>query len=635
MFDLMGERAKSWAVRAILGIVVLTFVISFGYGNFVRTKEVLATVGDHEILVSQFSQQFQDQLELLRRRYPDNAEALAQQLGLRDQVLQQMINRYLMLTAARRLGLQVSEQELRDTVAGQKEFQGGRGFDFETYRAVLRQNDLTPELFESRMQDDLLIRKFQDQLVSGVVVSQAEVDQRYRVESEAVEVEYVTVDPARFDGAVKPDPAAEKAYYTQNRQDFQQIAQYRVKYFVLGIGQLQEAGELNPRAAERYYERNAATEFTTARKVRASHILKRLDRGATPQQAQARRAELEPVLKQARAGADFAGLARKHSDDKAAQGGDLGFFAKEEMPTDFAQAAFSLKVGQVSDIVRTPFGWDIIKVTAEKPEEKKAFAQVRKQIEDKLRTERAEHRLDLETTRLPERIEKEGIEAVAKPFQAAVQETDWLDGTQTLKGLGSTAELYGRLKGRREKAVGSLHRNPVQGNVFFQITAVKDAFTKPFEQVQPQVAARVAQEQRRAAALAEAKAEYAKLKTAADFAAYAKRRGLKTAGATFTVVDSTVPGLGANREFQRAAFHLSAQTPVGISITGNQAWLLRFKRRLTSHPAQEARRKEEIAQQLQRDGEQYFIATELAQLRDRAQVKILIPELLTSPAKGA
>jgi peptidyl-prolyl cis-trans isomerase D len=382
---------------------------------------------------------------------------------------------------------------------------------------------------------------------------------------------------------------------------------------------------------ERYYERNVEAEFTTPKRVRASQILKRVAPNAPEAEVAAKRKELAAAYLAAKKGENFAALVKQVSDDKASKDGDLGLFRREEMPPEVADAAFALKPGEVSNIVRSPFGLHIIRVTEVQPEVKQPLDKVRKQIEDKLRGERAEHKLNLEVDRLPGRIQKDGLEAVAKEFQSPLVLTEWIDGTQPLRGLGPSAEFYGRLKGRHVDDVGVWKRNPVQGHAFFQIAETKDAYTRPLADVRPLVELKVAETQRREAALAEAKAAFPKLKGPGDLAAYAKGEGLKVQSASVTATNPNIPGLGSNREFQQTAFRLTAAQPYALSIRNNQVHLLHLKRRYFPKPEQEAETKAKIAQQLEQDWRQYFLNAALQQLRERTGVKILVPDLLAPP----
>ncbi|MCH8883816.1 MAG: SurA N-terminal domain-containing protein [SAR324 cluster bacterium] len=157
MLTAIRNHAQSWFIKVLLGIIVLTFVISFGIGTFSGTKEVLVRLGNHEILVSDFTRQYQNALENLRQQYPDNADTIAEQTNLRPQIYNQMVNRYLMLKEARAQGFAVTKDELQNAIRAQSMFHVDGNFDFNTYRTILSRNDFTPESYEARM-DSVLDR---------------------------------------------------------------------------------------------------------------------------------------------------------------------------------------------------------------------------------------------------------------------------------------------------------------------------------------------------------------------------------------------------------------------------------------------------------------------------------------------
>lgn len=636
MLTTLRNSAQSWLIKLLLGLIVITFIISFGIGTFSSRKEVLVKVGSEEILVNQFLRQYQEQLDQLRQRFPKNADALAKQLNLREQVMNRLVNRQLLLDEAQRQGLRVSQAELRDAIRSQAAFQVNHHFDFRTYRTILQQNNLTPPEYESRVHNDLLMGKLQRNLLAGVIVNSNEVNQRYQIENQRVEVSYLFVDPARFPLAKPPTLKAQKAFYQKHQDQFTQPDQFKVRYFILTLGDLEKTSTVPPRAVQRYYERNLDTEFTTPRRVRASHILKRLPKDASPKAVQKARKELQGVLAQARAGKDFAALAKKYSDDMTrSKGGDLGWFSRDEMVAAFSDAAFALKKGQISNIVRTPFGLDIIKLTGDQPRKVKPLEAVKPEIVAKLRTERAQRRLGQDVQRLPTQIEQQGLDAVAKELGLQATSSPWFDGAQVLPGLGSTAPLYDQVKRRRRNAVGVWRRNPVQGDVFYQVQDKKAAFVKPFDTVQKDVAKLTAAEQRREAALAEAKAVYPKLKSPSDFRAFARRRGLTPKTVSFTAVDNSIEGLGINRDFQRAAFGLTAKAPFALSIKDNQAYLLEFKRRYYAEPDKAEELKKKIAASMEETLRKYVLDAEINRLRNKVQIKVLAPQYLASTSGGS
>jgi peptidyl-prolyl cis-trans isomerase D len=634
MLTTLRNNAQSWIIKVLLGVIVLTFIISFGIGTFSNPKEVLVDVGGKEILVTEYMRQYQEQLDQLRQRFPDNADALAAQINLRQKVMDQMVDRYLLLTAARQAGLMVTDAEVRDAVTHTEAFQVDGRFDFPTYREILAQNNMTPAEYEGRLHDDLLLAKYQRNRVAGLVVSKVEVAQRYRIENEHAEVDYVYVDPARVKLGRAPSEAELKAYYQAHPDQFTQEAQFKLRYFVLPLSALEADANIRDRAVERYYERNVDKEFSIPKQVRASHILIRLPKDASPAQVSAAMDTMQAVLAKARKGEAFAKLAKQYSQDpSAAKGGDLGFFTRDQMVAEFADAAFALPKGGLSDIVRSPFGLHIIKVTDIKPGARKPLAEVRKDIEAKLRSEQAERRLTQMQASLPDRLRTEGIEPVAKSLGQSVQSTPMFDSKAVLPALGSAGPLYALISRRHQGDTGVWKRNPVQGHVFYQIAERKEAYLQPLEAVKAQVVAATQAEQRRQRAVALAKEAYQKLQDGGSLEAFARSLGLKVQSASFSVVDPSIEGVGVNHEFQRAAFGLSKDKPYALNIKDDKAFLLRFKRRYFPDPKDEDKLKAQIAQRMHTALQQYVLTQEIQRLRSQVKVDVLAPEYLA--ASGA
>ncbi len=354
MLTALRRSAQSWIIKVLLGMLAVVFVISFGVGTFTNPKEVLVEIDSHEIMVSEFRRTYEIELDRLRQRFPDNAEVLASQLNLRDQVLQRMINRYLMLREAAARGLTVTEDELKETLTSRTDFQVDGRFDYETYRQILQQQRLTPAGYENQLREDLLLGKHQRNLTVGVIVGAPQIEQRYRIRNERVEVDYIYADPDKVKLDKRPTLEAQQAHYKSHPDRFTQPARFQIRYFNLSLSLLEPDAQVRPRAVERYYERNLESEFSTPKRVRASHILKRLPQEADADREAKVRAEMEAILASARAGEDFAGLARTHSEDLSKEkGGDLGVFNRDDMVPEFADAAFSLPAGGISGLVRS------------------------------------------------------------------------------------------------------------------------------------------------------------------------------------------------------------------------------------------------------------------------------------------
>ncbi|MDH4225321.1 MAG: peptidylprolyl isomerase, partial [Deltaproteobacteria bacterium] len=610
--------------------VIITFVISFGAISLTYRKEVLATVGSEEILIPQFQKRYQAELDKLRARNPANAELVARQSKLAQRLLNGMITRSLILKEAGQRGFQVTDLELEETLKTIPEFQVANRFDFNTYITLLRQNNLTPESYEAGLREDLLVRKYQQSMSQGVTVSTPEADQRFTMENEKVEVAYVYLDPEKFKTRVQVTEEQEKIFYSDNQRLFQEPEKFSLKTFVLSLDSMLSQESIPEKAIQRYYERHLEDEYSTPTQVRASHILKKIPANATPDQREKTTKAMESILAQAKAGQDFAALAKTQSDDLSrSQGGDLGYFGPGEMVPSFEAAAFGMKPGQISEIVPTQFGLHIIKVTGRREGAKKRLEEVRGAIRNKLLAERAERRLSIEADRLGGRISLEGIDKVAASMNAKVSITGLFTEDQTLASIGSAAPLYSLVRGRKTGESGVWRRNPVQGHLFYQIVDKKEAFVKPLDQVRSEVKAHVAQ---REAVFVAAEAGKKAFKEAlpGGLEGFAKVNNLRMETTSFTAVDSILPKVGLDAGFQQTSFELSAQKPNGISSSGGKTYLIVFKGRKLPPAGKESVPRERLKPNLQLEWEQFFMEKEFERLKAQGDVEIVAPQVLTS-----
>jgi peptidyl-prolyl cis-trans isomerase D len=629
MLNTLRTHAQSWVIKLILGVIVLTFVISFGIGTFSSTKEVLAKLDRQEILVRDYNKRYQEEFERLRRQFPGNADKLAQQFNLRKQVLEQMINRELMLREARRQHFAVGDQDVQDSVRSEAAFQANGRFDFETYRTILRNNGLTPEGYEYRMREDLLLQKYQRNLLAGVTVSQSELEQRFRMEHEKIELEYAYFDPERFRSKTEATPEEVKAYYDSHATEFMTPDRFQLRYAVLTLAELQKSVRLPDRAAERYYERHVEDEFTTPVRVHARHILKRVDPKATDEQKQAARKAIAALLAEIRGGKDFAEVAKAQSEDLTKdKGGDLGWFKKGDMVPAFEEAALALAAGQVSDIVSSPFGLHIIQVLEKEAGRTKSLDTVKGEIEARLLEERAGQKLTLEADRLPQRIQKEGLDAVAGTLGLTAKETGWFDEGSTVEGLGSVKPLHDQIRTLQSGDAGAWRRNPVLGHVLYQVTGKQPATLRPFDEVKELGQVKVLAQKRVAAAEAAAKAAADSVKTEADFRRVAGEYGLSIGTGAVSARETRIAGVGDDPEFFKAALQLAEAKPFARSNHNGRGYLLHLRKRYLPDVKNVDNEKQQLAGRLKREWEQYFLEKEYERLRSGSSIEILRPEFV-------
>ena len=217
MIQDLRKYTDSFLFKLLLGFISVTFVISFGMGSFFGDrKEVIARVDETEILQRDFQRMYGQQLESLRQRLGENADQIAQQVNLRQQVFQQLIDRQLLLNMAESLNLRATDLEVQEYIRQQPYFQKNGQFDFETYETLLSQNRLPTEDYEESIRLDLLLQKKQQLLTAGIIISEKDVEQRFQLQNEKLEVRTLQLLPQVFLDEVSVSEEQAQQYYQEN-----------------------------------------------------------------------------------------------------------------------------------------------------------------------------------------------------------------------------------------------------------------------------------------------------------------------------------------------------------------------------------------------------------------------------------
>ena len=389
-----------------------------------------------------------------------------------------------------------------------------------------------------------------------LTVADAEVAEEYRRRNEKVKLDVVPITADAFMAQVKPADAELTAHFEKNKDVYRVGEKRRIKYALVDVERVRAAATVPDADVESFYKQNQA-QYTTPPQARASHILFKTE----GKDENAVRAKAEEVLKQARAGADFAALAKQHSEDEsnAATGGDLDYFGRGRMVPEFESAAFALKNGEMSDLVKTAFGFHIIKMVDNQPEIVRPLAEVREEIVDQLRWQRAQQDAEaIAKTIASQATTPAELERLAKERGLEFQETGFFGGEQPIDQLGPQPELSTTVFGMKEGEVSPPQR-VARGWVIVTVSGRQEPYVPTFDEARPRVREDVAREQ--AAALAEERAASiaADLKSARDFAATAKKHGLEVKTTELVTRGSALPDVGVSEAVDQVAFAL----PVG------------------------------------------------------------------------
>lgn len=428
MLESIRKRRNSLIIVFAFAAIILVFVFwGVGPSGDKKTSDyTAATVNGEAIGMREYAEMYKRHVEYYKATFKDQFnDELAAKLGLKQKTIDVLINRKLVIKDAVSQGIEVTEQGLQGAIKGINAFQKDGVFDMETYKRVLEANRLNPAEFEKNMRDDLLYTRIQEKITKDVVVTDAEAKDAYLKENRSFDFDYVSINPAVFTHAVKVTDDEAKEYLKKNGSAFMEPLRINAVWAKAEISAFEKKVKVTDAEIKEYYEKNQR-QFEKPEGVAARHILVKTDpKAANPaKNKEAARAKAEGILKAVKAGASFAELAKKNSDDtlSAKKGGDLGWFPRGMMVKTFEDAAFALKKGEVSPIVETDFGFHVITVYDKKETAVEPLKEVQGQIKNLVTKEKAW------------KLASETILALDKPFKDAKTAAD-VKKTATERGL--------------------------------------------------------------------------------------------------------------------------------------------------------------------------------------------------------
>ena len=531
MLDRM-RRHQGW-LKWSLGLVVLTFVF-FYVPDFLSppagagaTSDAVATVQGRPISVSNFTRAYNAQMAQFRNAYGGNmSPAMLRQLGMDRQVLQQMIDQEAVLAEAARLGISATDAEVRERIVSIPAFQeNGQFIGEQRYRQLLRlqRPPITAAQFEDEIRNSVILDKMRATLTEWITVSETEADAEYRRRNEKVSLELVSFPTVSYLDQVQVTDADVTAFFEKGKETYRIGERRKVRYLLLDGQAIRNNITVPEQDIQRSYRQNI-DQYSQPEQVRVSHILLNIE----GQDEATVKTRAEDLLKQIKDGADFATLAKAHSQDpvSAAKGGDLDFFAKGRMVPAFEAVAFTLPVGQLSDVVRTPFGFHIMKVTDKKAAEVQPLDAVRPQISEQLKFERAQTRVqDLATAITGELKVPADLDKAAAKRGLKVQESPLFTRTEPIPGLGAAPDVSDQAFTLETGKVSGPLRTGT-GVAFLTVTGVEAARLPTLAEVKERVATDLKRQRAQELARGKAQATAVGLKSAADFQAAAKATGL-------------------------------------------------------------------------------------------------------------
>lgn len=628
MLDRM-RRHSNW-LKWSLALVCLSFVL-FYIPDFLRgtggtaggSSDSVAVVNGHEIRADEFRRSYQAQMQAYRGAYGGQmSEQLLKQLGIDQQILQQLVDERAAISEAERVGVKVSDVEVAQRIYAIPAFQENGAFIGQTrYQQLLASQSppLSTSEFEESVRRSLVMEKLRASITDWLSVSDKELQDEYRRRNDKIKLAVVAFNADSYRPDVTASDADVASYFEGHQAEFRIPEKRKVKYLLVDVDALRAKAVVSPADLTKAYNDNIA-QFTSPEQVRASHILLKTE----GKDDAAVKAKAEGILKEAKGGADFAELAKKYSEDdsNAKNGGDLDYFGRGRMVPEFDTAAFSMETGQISDLVKTQFGYHIIKLTDKKPGTTRPLEEVRQQLTDQIQTEHAQQQAGDLAQKLEAQIKKPAdLETAAKAQGLTVQETGFFAKDEPILGVGAAPEMTARAFSMNDGEVSPALRTG-RGFVFETVTAKQESYIPKLDEVKDKVRDVVLKQ--RAVEMAKQKAADAsvKLKGSADFDKAAKAANVEPKTTELITRDAPLPDLGVSAEIMDAVFKLPQGAVSDALVTANGAAVVKVIEKAATTDADFASNKDSFRSEILEDRRNRFFSAYMVKAKQKMKIEV-------------
>ena len=646
-----SETFKKYFLGGILVVICVAMawylVPSFSSSQFgMRGVPTIASVDGNDITVSEVRKQAE---QMLQRQFPNAKGQTAMLMPyVAGQAAQQLINEKVLLVEAQNMGLRATDDDLREYMhegqLGQILFPNGTFIGQDAYEEFAERNGYTIPQLEQAIKDEIRVKKLQAMVTGGATVTDAEIHQQFEKQNTKVKFNYAVLKVEDILKTIKPTEAELQAYYERHKQSYvNSIPEKRkLQYVVLDNARMLAQTQVTQQDLENYYDQHR-DEFRVPEQVNVRHILIKTPLpgpdGKVDQKAMdAARAKAEDVLKQVKAGGNFAELAKKYSEDpgSAKEGGSLGWIGRGRTVPEFEKAAFSLPKGGTSDLVQSSYGFHIIHVDDKQEAHVKTLDEVKSQIEPIIKQQKASQAAQQEADQLVSQARSSSLAKAAAAKGLQVITTDFVTSKDTLPGIGNDPQFMNAAFGQTENApadIAPLH----SGYAIYQVLSVKPPATPTFAEIHDKVADEFTKE--RASQLLTQKTQELsdRAKAEHDLKKAAKEEGAEFKTSDYVLPNGQVPDVGSMTGAAAVAFTLKPgeiSAPINAGSTGV---VLSVVDRQAPSDQDFAAKKDQIREQLVEQKQSEMFALFLSNLRDSmnksGKVKINQQELeaLTRP----
>lgn len=597
LFNKHQARIYKWALVFFLGVVSLGMILVFtplGGGDVSEvSSNVLASIGGARITTQDLRQTIDDQFRNISQGdTPRITPAIA------TAILDEMVLRQALAMQANKMGLEVSSQELRSALERIPWlYPKGQFIGMAAYQNIVSQQmGITTQEYEDEIRQSLLLQKIQAVVSDSVEVTPAEVHEAFEQQYMKTKIQYIVFDPSKFLKAVPVTDQDLQNYFKEHSARYQQKEQRQVQYVLITPDEVRSTVNITDDEIKRYYT-DHLSDYRVPDRVKVAHILFKTT-GKSPAEIKKLEQTAGKVLAKIKAGADFAEMAKKYSEDtSAANGGNIGWITHGQTVQEFENTAFSMQPGQVSGLVHTSYGIHIIKVLDKQTAHLESFNDVKDPIRDTL----MKRQLASAEQAYGDKLEGEfkanpaQFAVIAKQAGLEVKQTALFQYNQTIPDFGSNDAFQNLSFELRQGEVGQPITVP-KGTAIIQVTKIVPAHLPKLDEVRAMV-----EEDYRAAqskVIAHQKAEaFAQQAQKDDFAKLARAESYNLQESTDFTQQDSVPSLGPGQSVPQAFTLQPGQTSGVLSVEGNDVVI-----HIVSHtPPDEsafASRKAQIREQL-------------------------------------
>jgi peptidyl-prolyl cis-trans isomerase D len=626
-----GVRILFGVIIGMLALSMLLYLVPQGPDSASSAGDVVAKIGDQSVTLADINQRMNE----IRQNNPIPPQL---QSLYANQILKQLVFQKEVEYEAKRLGISVSDQERADRIRQilPTAFNGDTFVGTEAYSQQVQQRfQMTVPAFEELIRSSMIEEKFHRLLTDGVSVSPAEIQQEFRFENEKIKLDYAAANPEALADKINPDESEIKAYYEQNKTKFQIAEKRVVRYGLLDLSQFRQNIPVTDDELKAVYQQNIQ-QFEVPDRVHAEHILLTTV-GKTDAEVAEVKKKAEDILAQARKkGANFEDLAKKYSEDPGSKtkGGDLGWLVHGQTVAEFDKAAFSLPKGEVSDLIRTQYGFHIIKVLDKENAHTKPFDEVK----DSIRTPYLLQKVDQQSAALADQMSsqirqsnKTTLDDLAQKYHLSIAETRPLAPNDPVLELGNSQDVKDEIVRLRPNEL-SVPLRTDRGYVVLSLKQSLPAHPGTLEEVRDRIISELRLQKSEQLAQSKVDELVKRVKAGEKFDAAAKALGLEPKTSDLIARSGNIPGLGSAK-LLASAFSLKSGE-AGAPVHMGASWVAyEIVDKVEANPAELEQQKQKITDTLlQSKRNMAFDAFRIAleeRLKQEGKLK-LMPEKLRS-----